>query len=377
MDNNKKHQEVIDELLQKDLVFVDFEANQFKYCNYLLQFACIKRTKDNHIIKISNNVYQNTPLTKRISKILKKPYNYFKNQTFIKEKEAYQALLSFTENCLVITYGSYDQHILDDIAKRFHLPQIPLIDISKNLCCGLKDTFSLSKMAFLLGIDERKYKRHNSSDDAQLLYDVFMKYCSLKDKIDWDKVVEFLKFEQLRPRLAGANNSTAYPNLKIKPHHFYVIDLLFKKNIAPSDEDDITKFSVKHFNFVITNNGKILFHQSECKTNLTKEEKNQMRMDKLNILKQELLKYKTNLVLITNHDIANESPEIFIDVYNCQKPYIYKIAWDKIVKNLHISKYANNEQELIDAIKIIENSFFNKTTFRFDYIKRNKLPLKE
>ncbi len=325
MENVIKQEINIDELIQEDIVIVDFEANQIDKIDYLLQFGCIKKTKDKKEIKISGNVYQEKPLSRHVSNYINKPPYFFKNKKFMLEKEAYIKLLEFTKGCKVITYGSYDQRLIDSVANRYKLETIPLIDISRIFENKTKNAPSLSKLAYLFGIDETKYQRHDSFDDALLLYDVFMKYCSIKDKIDLQQTLSLLNIELLRPKVK--TKQKVQSNTQINENHFYVVDLYFKNSFLVDNQEDPIRFNTKYYNYIISNKGIIISKQHKEKSHLTKSERNEFRHQNINNLKEILKKYKNNIVLVTNYNpIEQMQPEELKTIYGTESPNIYKVA---------------------------------------------------
>ena len=170
-----------------ELVFIDLEANQDINNNnlstnnhYLLELSGIKSSGGEVISKFSEKVFQRTPLNKQVASLLNKPQDYYSNVDFQEEDETYSDFVEFTKGATIITYGDYDQTVLNAVAQRYKLPRIYLFDICEEIKRKLnikKDCSpSLSAIAYAFGINQDKYQKHEAAADAQLLFDIYLEY---------------------------------------------------------------------------------------------------------------------------------------------------------------------------------------------------------
>lgn len=133
----------------KNVIFMDLEANissKSKEIN-ILQLSAIKMNNINKIEKFDQYCYFNKNIEKRISNLLSKSIDFFKNEKFKSEKDVYLDFLNFTKNCKVFVFGKFDQEVLNKVSNRYKIPRINVIDLQNDInkflkiskfCLGLK-----------------------------------------------------------------------------------------------------------------------------------------------------------------------------------------------------------------------------------------------
>ena len=124
-------------------------------------------------------------------------------------------------------FGNYDQRVLNDVAKRYKLPKIKLIDYSdvllKKICKKNDYNHSLKSFMFALNIKLDNFIEHNPLWDAKLLFEIYKKINSLSDD-DIIKLENKLKIEMLRPKRNAQDGSDKYIDTPI--HDNFNISIL-------------------------------------------------------------------------------------------------------------------------------------------------------
>ncbi len=364
-------------LITGKLVFLDLEADQHKqdktskFQNYLLQIGCIKTNNLEVVESYFEEVYCPWYINYHVAYVINKPCGYFNNEEFINEKEAYLKLLKFIGDSEVVVHGDYDQKILDDIAERYNLQKIKVIDVS-GAFRHKKLIPSISKLIRAFGIDDNKFEKHSSIDDAKALLEIFKSCSQLKNEEELEYIKQLIILEHCRPynyrRKWKKATEEEDKNIELANEHYYIFDLYNSKYIKQEKNSEVGYHNIKHSLFVISNKGEVIKSSSDKFNKVPKAQVKQITNNCYDKVINLLIKYKNNFVLISNHNLTKRFETFFKKEYRTSFPTLYTIPWQSLIDVMHLNSECNVDQ-LIKVVNEIENNFYNKETKRFDLIK--------
>lgn len=108
----------------RKLVFLDLEAENIKtnrVKNHLLQLSAISFDEKGITNIFNEYCYYENNLSHRISNLLNKPINFFKNQKFLKESELIEKFFEFIKGYNVYSYGTFDQLVFEKTFSRIKM----------------------------------------------------------------------------------------------------------------------------------------------------------------------------------------------------------------------------------------------------------------
>ena len=161
-------------------IFLDFEAEcmekkRYKN-NHPLQLSAIYFNENNNEV-IFNEYFYFEKISNRISNLLKKPRDFYKNENFMQEKEVILKFSNFAKGAELYSFGNFDSIVLKACLKRTKLSKrlnLKLIDAQKLICGKLKvKDISLKKLIQALDINIKL--NHDPLEDARALSIVFNK----------------------------------------------------------------------------------------------------------------------------------------------------------------------------------------------------------
>ncbi len=181
-------------------IFLDFEAEcmekkRYKN-NHPLQLSAIYFNENNNEV-IFNEYFYFEKISNRISNLLKKPRDFYKNENFMQEKEVILKFSNFAKGAELYSFGNFDNIVLKACLKRTKLSKrlnLKLIDAQKLICGKLKvKDISLKKLIQALDINIKL--NHDPLEDARALSIVFNKVWNNDyDPIKVKNNLEKLKF---------------------------------------------------------------------------------------------------------------------------------------------------------------------------------------
>ncbi len=371
----------IEELLEKELIFIDLEANQdvnnthidVPNNHYLLELSGIKSLNGKEISRFDQKVFQYKPLNKQVASLLNKHVNYYNNHSFLKEKKVYQLFQEFSKDAIVVTYGNYDQTVLDSVAKRWGLERIELFDACEEIKKGLKidkqHSPSLSSLAYSFDIDQSQYNKHEAFEDARLLFDIFLAFLK-SDHSKLGSIREKLMNEFLRP--GHYKEYIKKPNkfeISIEPDYLYILDLSeIRKHI---ERDEITEKVINiHYSYyldirIINQEGKMINRFYQNWTTCDYESiANQLIQD---CRARTINKYGIGNVFISKNKFKTAYSNILINKFNKRLPLVFT---DSLITIKYVLKFNEITDDIIKTIIEKINCFYDPV--KKDFSKINK-----
>lgn len=361
----------------KNVIFMDLEANissKSKEIN-ILQLSAIKMNNINKIEKFDQYCYFNKNIEKRISNLLSKSIDFFKNEKFKSEKDVYLDFLNFTKNCKVFVFGKFDQEVLNKVSNRYKIPRINVIDLQNDINKFLKISkfcLGLKKIAMILNIDFKN--EHNSLEDARVLFEIC--FSLFKNEFNIDNLKkrifhiqnipslinnEFINFKKIKKTKLNNNFNIISFNVSIKEKKFKpLIDKEELKDVFISHEliNELNTSQKFYFilNINITKYGedlKLIFNKKLKLKYETKKNINQTKNNKIIEILNKNLDFLNDFIF-KNIDSLFISNSKKIMIYLAKK---FDVQFTFIInnKNLSIQEIKKIKENTINALMIFKN----------------------